>query len=237
MKLAINQPYFFPYLGYFSLISSADKFILLDTVQFIRHGWVNRNRILKPNGQDWQYITLPLKKHPRNTRIVDIEVKEEDWQNRILAQLHHYKKKTTHFREILSFLEKNLDFKTNRLSEINTSLLSATCDFIGIPFNCDVYSTMNLTHQAPQDAGEWALYISEALRADCYINLPNGKALFDENKFEEKDIQLRFVEADLSNYRIDKKEAFITGLSIIDVLMYKGRKETKRIIENYKLTA
>ncbi len=48
MKIGIMQPYFFPYLGYFSLIKHTERFILLDSVQFIRHGWVERNRILKP---------------------------------------------------------------------------------------------------------------------------------------------------------------------------------------------
>ena len=61
-KVAIMQPYFFPYLGYFSLIKHTDEFILFDPVQFIRHGWIERNRILKPeNG--WQYISVPLEKH------------------------------------------------------------------------------------------------------------------------------------------------------------------------------
>lgn len=237
MKLAVMQPYFFPYTGYFSLISSADKFILLDTVQYIRHGWVNRNRILKPNGQDWQYISVPLKKHPRNALIQAIEAKEEDWKSKLLGQLHHYKKKATYFKEVLSFVEKSLEVDTLKLSEINTYLLKTTCDFIDIPFNYEVYSRMNLCHAPPNDSGEWALNISEALEASCYINLPGGRELFDENKFREKRIQLQFIEADLSNYRETSKESFLAGLSILDVLMYKGRKETKRIIENYKLTA
>jgi hypothetical protein len=58
MKLGIMQPYFFPYLGYFSLIKHTDRFILFDTVQFIRHGWIERNRILKQN-EGWQYVQAP----------------------------------------------------------------------------------------------------------------------------------------------------------------------------------
>ena len=73
MKLGIMQPYFFPYLGYFDLIHSVDKWVVFDTPQYIRHGWVNRNRILHPES-DWQYIIVPLKKHPRNTPIKEIEI-------------------------------------------------------------------------------------------------------------------------------------------------------------------
>ena len=91
MKVAIMQPYFFPYLGYFGLINHTEKFILFDTVQFIRHGWIERNRILKPM-EDWQYIAVPLKKHSQKTLIKDIEINNSiDWKNKIFAQLTHYK--------------------------------------------------------------------------------------------------------------------------------------------------
>ena len=64
MKLAIMQPYFFPYIGYFQLISAVNKWVIFDNAQYIRHGWVNRNRILSPDlEQEWQYIGVPLQKH------------------------------------------------------------------------------------------------------------------------------------------------------------------------------
>ena len=64
MKLAIMQPYFFPYIGYFQLINAVDEWVIFDNIQYIRHGWINRNRILSPNlEKEWQYISLPLDKH------------------------------------------------------------------------------------------------------------------------------------------------------------------------------
>ena len=71
MTVAIMQPYFFPYIGYFQLIQAANRFILFDDVQYIRHGWINRNRILKP-ADGIQYIIMPLASHARNTPIKDI---------------------------------------------------------------------------------------------------------------------------------------------------------------------
>ena len=86
------QPYFFPYLGYFHLINSVDEWIIFDTPQYIRHGWVNRNRILHPKS-GWLYITVPLVKHPQNTPINEIKIaNQKDWKRLILAQLNHYKK-------------------------------------------------------------------------------------------------------------------------------------------------
>ncbi|MHA7865681.1 WbqC family protein [Flagellimonas marinaquae] len=89
------QPYFFPYLGYFVLINQVDLFVLLDTVQFMRHKWIERNQILKANGEPL-YIKVPLVKHRRNTNIEDIFIRnKEPWRNKIFAQLKPYKKKST----------------------------------------------------------------------------------------------------------------------------------------------
>ena len=73
VRLGIMQPYFFPYLGYFDLINRTDRWIVFDTAQYIRHGWVNRNRILHSDSE-WQYILVPLKKHSRKAAIKDIAV-------------------------------------------------------------------------------------------------------------------------------------------------------------------
>jgi hypothetical protein len=92
MKIGIMQPYFFPYPGYFSLIAQCDKWVVFDIPQYIRHGWVNRNRILHPK-DGWQYIVVPVKKHSRNTAICDIHISgNTNWSERILHQTGHYKK-------------------------------------------------------------------------------------------------------------------------------------------------
>lgn len=94
MKLGIMQPYFFPYLGYFSIIKHTDKYILSDEVQFSHHGWIERNRILKPVA-GWQYINVPLIKANRVLPIKEVFINNSiDWKSKIMAQLHHYKKKS-----------------------------------------------------------------------------------------------------------------------------------------------
>ena len=95
MKLGIMQPYFIPYIGYYQLINYVDKWVVFDIVQYIRHGWINRNRILKP-GEGWQYIVVPLQNHRRETLIKDVFISEKtDWKDRIFRQMEHYKKKST----------------------------------------------------------------------------------------------------------------------------------------------
>ena len=82
MRLAIMQPYFFPYIGYFQLINAVDKWVVFDEVQYIRHGWVNRNMILSPNiEKQWQYIIVSLQKHNQGELIKNIKVNYQlSWQ-------------------------------------------------------------------------------------------------------------------------------------------------------------
>src|ERR1700761_8598999 len=104
MKLAIMQPYFFPYLGYFQLIHHADRFILFDDVQYIRHGWINRNRILKP-AEGHQFIIAPLADHGRDALIKEVYVKDGyDWKEKILRQVEHYKKRAPYYNDVAGLL-------------------------------------------------------------------------------------------------------------------------------------
>jgi hypothetical protein len=106
----------------------------LDDVQFIRHGWIERNRILKPE-TGWQYISCPLQKHYRDTRIADILIKnEEPWDKKIIAQLDHYKKKAPYFKETIGLLEEIFSKKTDSVSRFNEISLNAICNYIGFDF-------------------------------------------------------------------------------------------------------
>ena len=87
MKIAIMQPYFMPYIGYISLIKHTDRFILFDTAQFIRHGWIERNRILKPE-TGWQYVQVPLLKFSRDIAIKDVLINNSElWQTKTKTKI------------------------------------------------------------------------------------------------------------------------------------------------------
>jgi len=107
MKVSIMQPYFLPYIGYFQLIYNTDQFILLDTVQYIRHGWIERNRIQKQGG-GWIYIRVPItKEFGRETRIQNIRIDNTiNWKKTILDQLQIYKRKAPYYEPTISMLNK-----------------------------------------------------------------------------------------------------------------------------------
>src|SRR5689334_20433966 len=98
MKIAIMQPYFFPYLGYFQLINAVDKFISFDDVNFINRGWINRNRILV-NGNAMM-ITVPLTDSSQNKKINEISIVDDKWRNKTLKSIEFNYKKAPQFSVI-----------------------------------------------------------------------------------------------------------------------------------------
>lgn len=235
MKLAIMQPYFFPYIGYFSLIKNVDKFVLFDTVQFIRHGWIERNRILKPNN-GWQYIKVPLQKHERETKIKDILIdNEQNWEDKILAQLKHYKKSAPYYHNVIELLEKIFSNDFTYIVELNYVSLKTVCDYLNIDKLIEVFSEMNLKIDKVNAPDEWALHICKALgNIDEYRNPPGGQSFFDKTKYENSGINLKFHSTILTKYD-QKRDVFEPGLSIIDVMMFNSKEEINEMLDKYEL--
>ena len=110
MKVAIMEPYFFPYLGHFDLINAADAWIAFDTSQYTRHRFGNRNRILHPKS-GWQYIIIPVVKHSQKTPFCEMKIADHiNWRQRILGQLTHYKRSAPYYEDVVDFVRECLDF-------------------------------------------------------------------------------------------------------------------------------
>lgn len=234
MRLGIMQPYFFPYLGYFSLIKHVDKFILFDTAQFIRHGWIERNRILKPGG-GWQYFAVPLHRHSQKTAINAIEVNNDfDWEKKIMAQLVHYKK-APYYNEIIKLLQEIFEEEYKDIVTLDRNALNKVCNYINIETEIEVFSEMNLKVDEVKAPDEWALNICKAIEGvNEYWNPPGGKEFFDVDKYERVGIDLKFQKIHLTEYR-QLSKAFEEGLSIIDILMFNSKENISHMLDDFEL--
>ncbi len=234
MKIGIMQPYFFPYLGYFSLIKHTDRFILFDTVQFIRHGWIERNRILNPNG-DWQYIKVPLVKFSQSTIIKDIQINNNiSWREKIFAQLQHYKKKAPNYTIVIELLEDIFSADYFDIVSLDLNSLIKVADYLGINTSIEVFSSMGLAIEKVNAPDEWALNICKALgNVEEYWNPPGGASFFDRVKYENAGINLKFHSIKLTEY-IQRQSIFIPGLSIIDVMMFNSINDINEMLDNYE---
>nr|WP_217425135.1 WbqC family protein [Flavobacterium sp. 7E] len=229
------QPYFAPYIGYISLIKHTDLFILLDGVQFIRHGWIERNRILNQD-EGWIYIKVPLEKFSRETLIIDVKINNStNWKNKILAQLVPYKKKAPYYFKVLNLLNNVFKNDYESIVILNRTMLKEIINYLGFSKDLPIFSEMVLNIEKPTASDEWALNVCKVLGDNInYVNPIGGKNFFDSEKYSKNGIQINFQKMILDSYD-QKRDSFEPGLSIIDVMMFNSPDEINVMLDNYEL--
>lgn len=234
MRIGIMQPYLFPYIGYFQLINYVDKWVIFDDIQYISKGWINRNRILHPDiKKEWQYFTIPVKKHSREIKIMDVEINNDiQWRDELLGKLTQYKKKAPFYNETKEFLGDCLSADFSNLCKLNESTLKNTCDYLNIPFDYSIFSQMKINTSNVEHSGQWAKEIAHATGADEYVNPADGHKLFNESEFIDIGIQLKFLQSKLSPY-VQRRGSFVPGLSIIDVMMWNDVSAISELLEDF----
>lgn len=235
-RVSIMQPYFFPYPGYFSLIKNTDLFILLDEVQFIRHGWIERNRML---GQDqgWIYIKVPLiKKFGRATRIKDIEINNVvPWKQKIFAQIGHYKKTAPFYNDVIELIKDVFSKDYTNIAQLNKVALERVSEYLGLQTDIRVLSETGLQYDPPAGPGEWALNICKGLgNVTEYWNPIGGADIFKKTNFEAAGIELKFIEFKNVDYN-QKRRGFEEGLSILDAMMFNPADTISEMLDNFKI--
>jgi hypothetical protein len=233
MKLAVMQPYFFPYLGYYSLIKHTDRFIIIDDVQYIKEGWIARNRILTLNG-GWTYIIVPLEHHSYKCTINEVRIcNNEDWKIKIFRHLEHYRK-ANFYHSVIEVLHDSLKDNCDSITLLDTQILKITCNYLGVKFNYDIFSQMNLKLGEIKTSSDWPLNISKCLKADAYYNPPGGIKLYDKEIFTNAGVDLKFLKISLNEYN-QGNSTFEPGLSIIDVMMFNSPEAIRQMLDQFEL--
>ena len=234
MRLGLNQPYFFPYIGHYALIKQVDLYIIDDIVQFTDKSWMTRNRILKPQG-GWQYIIMPVKKHSSKSAILEITVDDEKkWKQKILKQLDYYRR-APFFSQTYELVEKLLNTQSNRLSEINENITRGVCAYLGIDTPIEVLSRMKISYDPPQEADEWGLNLCRAVPGVTeYWNAPGGASFYDRKKYRDAGIEIKFQKMIFEEYP-QKGDPFEPGLSILDVMMFNDTARIRQMMDHYEL--
>ena len=219
MIVGLMQPYFFPYLGYFDLINEVDLWVAFDTVQYIRRGWMNRNRVLHPQA-GWQYINVPIVHCPQTTAIHQVAIVADDsWRMRVVGQLAHYRRRAPHYAATIELVRECLAYRDSQLSQFNVHALACVCRHVGLKFDYVLLSDLPYNLAPIDEPGDWALRLCESLGADEYVNPVGGHDLYSHERFAAQGIKLRLMEALHFEYAVDTYR-FEPCLSILDVLMW-----------------
>jgi len=232
MKLAIMQPYFMPYIGYFQLINSVDKFVIYDNIQYTKKGWINRNRILA-NGKD-QLITLPIKKDSDYLNIVEREL-SESWgkdKSKILNVIKSSYSKAPYFQETFELISKCLNNPEINLFRFIYDSIILINDYLEIKTPIVISSTIDVNHALKSQ--DKVLSLCKEQNADIYINSIGGVELYDKEIFKQNNIELNFIKSNPIKYKQLNNE-FVSWLSIIDIMMFNSKEQVKEYLNSYTL--
>ena len=228
MKVGIMQPYFFPYIGYFQLINSVDTFVIYDDVNYIKQGWINRNKMLLKNKE--HLFTLNLANASSFKLINEIEIKNNN--GKLLKTIDQTYKKAPFFHESFAVVEEILTFKEAKLADFLENSIRKLTSILCIQTNIVVSS--NVEKDISKKGIDKVIDICKALNASIYINAIGGQDLYSKEAFAQNQINLKFIKSHPINYPQFNNE-FVPWLSIIDFMMFNSKNEIKKMLNEYEL--
>ncbi|MGI6117405.1 MAG: WbqC family protein [Bilifractor sp.] len=233
MKVAIHQPYFMPYIAYWSLISSVDVFATADNYNYIKGGWINRNRILV-NG-DAHYFNIEVHHASQNKMINELELADIDVPLK-LRQLEVAYGRAPHFREGMELMEKVFDTEEKNLANFLFLSIGLVCDYLEI--DTKLIRTSDIEQDPSLKRADRIYDYCRKLGADTYYNAIGGTELYSFDEFAARGMKLGFIQeipVECHQTLGGKTGEFIPHLSIIDVIMFNSREECRKMVQSYRV--
>lgn len=231
MKIAVMQPYFLPYIGYFQLIAETDAFVVYDNIKYTKKGWINRNRLLLNDAGS--IFTLPLKKDSDCLDIAERELATTFDPGKLLKQFKGAYGRAPYFAQVFSLLERIVEHEDRNLFDFVHHSIRCVCEHLGLKTNIHISSSIDIDHQLKSQ--DKLLAICHAFDADIYVNPIGGIALYSKDVFKEQGVDLKFLRSIPFAYDQPVKE-FVPSLSIVDVLMFNSIEAIReRILNHYEL--
>jgi len=231
MKIAIMQPYIFPYLGYFQLINYVDTFLIYDDANYINRGYINRNNILY-NGNPKRF-TIPVVGASQNKLIKDLHFSEN--VKKPLELIRHAYSKAPYFKDVYPLIESTLYANDRSISSVCLKGITSVMSYLDI--SREFGFTKNLNYDRSLDAQEKIISICLNFKANEYVNSVGGSALYSKDVFWENGIKLSFLKSIPTSYAQKSEDSsFIPNLSIIDLLMWQSPSNAKALLSQFSLS-
>lgn len=231
MKVAIMQPYFLPYIGYWQLLTAVDKYIIYDDVNYIKNGWINRNRILSGNTTQW--LTLKLDKASSNKLINEIELlKDEVYKKKIFKTIEQVYKKAPYYLETCELLKEVILFPELNTAKFLENSIKKICNYLDI--KTEIILSSSLPKNNDLKGEKKVIEICKKLKATEYCNAIGGQELYSYEEFRQNGIELKFLKPNNIKYQQFNNE-FVENLSILDVMMFNSKEKIKEYLTSYTL--
>lgn len=230
MTIGIMQPYFMPYIGYFQLMKAVDKYIVYDDVNYIKGGWVSRNKILI-NGEN-KMFTITLKGASPNKLFNEIEI--GDNFKKLMKTLQISYSKSVNFEETMSLLENIIAFPNKQLALFIANSFREILNYLSV--DTEIIISSEIQKDNTLKGKDKILHICNILGANTYYNAIGGQDLYDKEEFKTHGIKLNFVETLIQPYPQLHVSNFIPYLSMIDVLMNNSKEQINVLLDSFTLT-
>jgi len=230
MKIAIMQPYFFPYIGYFQMINAVYVFVVYDNIQFTKKGWFHRNRILV-NGRD-KMFSVPLKKDSDYLYVAQRELADsfDNESKKIIRKIKAAYLKAPYYKEVMPLIEECFQRGSGNLFDFIHTSLKLLTQFLQIDTKIIISSAIDIDHTLKSQ--DKVLAICKNLNADIYINAIGGQNLYLPEVFRNKGIELCFLKTKPIEYKQFDND-FVPWLSIIDVMMFNSKERITEYLHDY----
>ncbi|HVX48509.1 MAG TPA: WbqC family protein [Chitinophagaceae bacterium] len=232
MNVAIMQPYFLPYLGYFQLIKAADIFVFYDNIQYTKKGWINRNRILLDNKD--VLFSIPLEKSSDflnvNEKYISCVFDKE--REKILGQIQSAYKRSPYFKCVYPVVEDIFRDGNKNLFDFIFHSIIVMLELMQLKTKVIVSSALGINDNLK--GAKKVLAICKCLHADTYINPIGGTELYSRDEFKQQGVNLYFHNMIVTPYPQPTKK-FISHLSVIDVLMHNSTDQVNQMLQRYEL--
>ncbi len=230
MKLAIMQPYFFPYLGYWQMLSAVDAFVIYDDVNYIKNGWINRNNILS-NGAG-HLVTLALDKASPFKKINETFILSSA-REKVLGFIRNSYLKAPYFKQAFPLIEDILNCPENNIALFLENQFKKVFTYLGIKTKI-LLSSRDVRKDLSLSAQDKVLQICKNTGATQYINAIGGQDLYNKETFAQNGIQLNFIKMNAVRYQQFKND-FVPNLSVIDVMMFNSPEIINKMLDDYEL--
>jgi len=224
MLVSIHQPNYLPWPGFFHKWMLADAFIILDTVQFRKNDWQNRNRIKTANGPQW--LTVPVHYH-FPAIINEVDISQDPWLHKQLAAMEQSYAKAPYFQDYWDNIQSVLTQPWQKLSDMNTALIRLLGEVVGCHAPLYLASEMQVENTDPTGR---LIDLCRELGGSAYLAGIDGKKYMQGSQFSEADIDLWYQDVQAPVYHQLHGE-FVSYLSVVDLLFNVGPEASKVIRE------
>ncbi len=231
MKAAIMQPYFFPYIGYWQLINAVDLFVIYDDVNYIKNGWMHRNRVLMNGRCTWLHLNIHHASQNRLINQVEIIV-DGACQKKMLKTLEHCYRKAPYYTQAMPVIERVIMQTEYNLARFQEYAIRSVCEYLSI--NTQLILSSSINKNDTLHGQDKIIEICNLLEANVYINAIGGQSLYFSETFAAQGIQLGFLETSDMRYNQFTNE-FVPSLSIIDVMMFNNVEKIKDMLEDCRI--